>query len=113
MAFNLSDLNEALDCVLAKIRTKHEKCPLCGGKINLQERSIDKGELVLYSDTGSKRLLHLEYRCQEKHCRTGLFYGYNVSKGGKKIFESDCLQNDFLVVSRKPPLVFPGSTVQH
>ena len=109
MAFKMDFMKEALDTVCSKsegenvlkIQTKHEDCPLCGGKIRLQERSLEKGHLICYSEKGIKRLIHLEYRCEEEHCRTGLFYGYCVKKGGKKIFDKDCLENEYLVVSRK------------
>ena len=105
MTFEFNSLKEALNldsdekCEI--IKTKHTSCPFCGGKIECQTRSQNKGDLVCYTDNGVKKLQHLEYRCQEKHCRAGLFHGFNVKKGGMKIFEEDCLQNKYLVTSRK------------
>ena len=110
MAFKLDDIENALDDVLLekdnksnllKLRTKHEQCPDCGGKIRLQGRSLDKGQLLYYSEKGVEKCLHLEYRCEEQHCRTGLFHGYRIKKGGKKVFDEDCLEKDILVISRK------------
>ena len=115
MAFSLKSLKDALPCELDHIKTKLEKCPFCGGKITLQDRSLDKGELILYSESGMKRLLHLEHRCEEKHCRAGLFYGYSILKGGMKIYDKDCLENALLVVSRKTAFSIPwlyGATLK-
>ena len=107
MAFDLDCLKQALDDKLEQIKTKHEKCTTCGGKITLQERSLAKGELVLYGELGMKRLIHLEYRCEERHCRAGLFYGYSIGKGGMKLYDKDCLENPILVVSRKTAFSIP------
>ena len=92
---------------ISEIRTKHANCPYCGGSIALQERSKSKGQLICYTEQGIKKLIHLEYRCKEQHCRAGLFYGYTVKKGCKKVFEKDCLENNLLVISRRTALSVP------
>ena len=80
-------MSKALDDVMKNVPETHvketqdvtqigskykEKCPNCGGTVI--------------------------YRCQEDHCRLGMFYGYRVYKGGSKIYEQDCLapENIFL-----------------
>ena len=114
MAFEVDSLKIAIDEIALnsggkapEIKTNHSKCPICGGQIKLQERSREKGDLMYYSETGQNKLTHLEYRCEEKHCRTGLFYGYVIKKGGQKIYEKDCLTNPLLVVSRKTAFSIP------
>ena len=95
---------EALDEVIdesgtvTKICTRHrEKCPECGGRVSLENRIENKGEMPVYGKKGVRHVVHLEYRCIESHCRTGLFHGYRVFKGGIKVYEEDCF--DFLKIS--------------
>lgn len=79
------------------LRTKHVKCPSCGGNVMTCNYRSDKGEMTVYGLEGVRHVVHRESRCQD--CRMGLFYGYRVLKGGKKIFEKDALRNQCLVVS--------------
>ena len=84
--------------------TKHStKCPDCDGRVEFEERSVDKSKMTVYGRSGVRQVLHATYRCVEKHCRTGLYHGYRIMKGGSKVFESYCLDPSqvFLVVSRK------------
>lgn len=84
---NTDSVNDAI-----KISTDHlHKCPECGGRISLESRSDDKGGMAIYGMMGVRRVVHLEHRCIERHCRTGFYHGYRVLKGGIKLYEENCL----------------------
>ena len=90
--FQFQPVEEVLGTIVDKIRTDHiEKCPECGGRVTLVNRSDDKSKMTVYGHSGVRHVVHLEYRCLESHCRTGLYHGYRVLKGGNKIYEEDCL----------------------
>ena len=108
MSFEFQEMKNALDLAShEEIKTKHDSCPHCGGKIVLFERSLEKGFITLYTESGPKKVKHLEYRCTEHHCKSGLFHGYSIKKGGSKIYDNDCLQQKYLVVSRKTAFSIP------
>jgi DNA-directed RNA polymerase subunit RPC12/RpoP len=72
--------------------TKHkDKCPECGGRVMIEERSEVKANMTVYGRSGVRHVRHVAHRCAEKHCRTGLYHGYRILKGGQKVFEDDCL----------------------
>ena len=71
--------------------TRHtEKCPECDGRVEPEDRS-NKANITAYGRSGVRHVLHSGYRCVEKHCRTGLYHGYRILKGGWKVYEDDCL----------------------
>ena len=87
---------------MTQIGTKHtDRCPICGATVALECRSTDKGQMVIYGLSGVRQVIHVVYRCQDDHCRVGLFYGYRVHKGGSKIYDLDCLapENIFLGIT--------------
>ena len=69
----------------------------------------DKNQMSIYGLGGVVHVLHRESRCADCRqisfkmvltfiflFRIGLFYGYRVLKGGRKIYEKDALSNQFL-----------------
>ena len=96
----LQSLSEAIENVAIEdetipvIRTKfREQCPECSGSVAEEKRSLNKGLLTIYGLAGARQVLHQEYRCKNKSCRTGLFHGYRILRGGVKVFDDDCLAN--------------------
>lgn len=87
---------EVIDHVFSKHTTK---CPECDGRVEFEDRSKESS-MTVYGRTGVRHVLHVGYRCVEKHCRTGLYHGYRILKGGWKVYEDDCLEphNVFLGV---------------
>ena len=90
------------------LRTTHLKCPECGGHVmEITRAARVKGHMTIYGKDGVRHGSHIESRCQDcRHFkikldiknfeyfqRIGLFYGYRVLKGGKKVFEQDALRN--------------------
>ena len=90
------------------LRTTHLKCPECGGHVmEITRAARVKGHMTIYGKDGVRHGSHMESRCQDcRHVkikldinnfeyfqRIGLFYGYRVLKGGKKVFEQDALRN--------------------
>ena len=69
-----------------------------------------KGEMTIYGMEGVRHVVHRESRCQDCrqvllirmdlelifYSRLGLFYGYRIRKGGKKLYEQDALRNKTL-----------------
>ena len=51
------------------VKTSHTCCPECGGALKSECRSADKGLMTIYGRNGVKQVLHIESRCQERHCR--------------------------------------------
>ena len=104
--FNLQSLKLSLGVEtnknsVEKVKTMHEKCIECGGK--LATRKDEKGLLTIYGKDGVRYARQEETRCVEKNCRTGFYFSQRVLKGGKKNYENFRLhpQRKFLVISRK------------
>ena len=77
---------------VVKVGTEFDvECPECGGRVNAEVRSEDKRYMTVYGHSGVRHVLHTEHRCVEPHCRTGYYHGYRVLKGGKKMYEENCL----------------------
>ena len=68
-----------------------------------------KGQMTVYGMGGVRHVVHRESRCQDCrlirlakilelifYSRQGLFYGYRIQKGGKKLYEQDALRNKSL-----------------
>ena len=51
---NLKTMSDALDQISSfeTVRTKHRKCPECGGKVSLHERNREKGMLTVFGKEG-------------------------------------------------------------
>ena len=79
---------------VSKVGTEFaNECPECGGRVHEEVRSEEKGYMTVYGHSGVRHVLHTEHRCVEPHCRTGLYHGYRVLKGGRKIYEENCLDH--------------------
>ena len=91
------------------LRTNHVRCPDCGGNVMSCDFRSQKGQMTVYGLGGVRHVVHRESRCQDCRqvlfklslglifCfRIGLFYGYRILKGGKKIYEKDALRNKSL-----------------
>ena len=83
---------EAIDNVFTKHTTK---CPECDGRVEFEYLSKES-RMTVYGRTGVRHVLHVGYRCVEKHCRTGLYHGYRIMKGGWKVYEDDCLEPHYV-----------------
>ena len=69
-----------------------------------------KGQMTIYGMEGVRHVVHRESRCQDcrqvllirlvleliSYSRLGLFHGYRICKGGKKLYEQDALRNKSL-----------------
>jgi hypothetical protein len=86
-----SEFGSAVTNNIDRAFTKHtDKCPECDGRVEYEDRS-NKASMTVYGRSGVRHVLHTGYRCVEKHCRTGLYHGYRILKGGMKVYEDDCL----------------------
>ena len=76
-------------------------CGVCKvGNVTDVSRSAGKGEMMVYTRSGIVKARHPEYRCNSRatNCRALHGHGYFKHKG-KKVYESDALKNEILVVS--------------
>ena len=85
------------------LRSKFERCPVClvGQMVEVKR---EKSEMLIYGRNGVRLAEHKEHRCSNQNtiqpCRVGAFYGY-ITFEGDKIYDTDCLKNEFLVTSNQ------------